>query len=230
VSQPDRLTQILDAAYLCFTRHGVRRTTMDDIAREAGLSRPGVYQHVGNKEDVFRRLTERLLDAALTRSRAAAEQGQDVTARVTGILDAKLGLTLALWRDSPAHAAELLGVDSRLSADQIDAYDRAMRQLLVDALTNADPDVPADELADVLLAFTRGLEAARPGRTEPSLALRRGVTLLMAGLGQADQPGDEHGDQRDDQADHVGSCDDVGSGEGVGSGGPRPDAASGRGR
>jgi AcrR family transcriptional regulator len=28
----DRLSEALDGAYVCFTRHGFRRTTMDDIA------------------------------------------------------------------------------------------------------------------------------------------------------------------------------------------------------
>jgi TetR/AcrR family transcriptional regulator len=49
----DRMRAILDAAYRCFARHGARRTTMDDIAAEAGLSRPAVYQYVRNKDDVF---------------------------------------------------------------------------------------------------------------------------------------------------------------------------------
>jgi TetR/AcrR family transcriptional regulator len=48
--------QILDAAYECLNRHGVLKTTMDDIAKAAGMSRPAVYQYVRNKEDVFRRL------------------------------------------------------------------------------------------------------------------------------------------------------------------------------
>ena len=34
MSDEERVGAILDAAYVCFTRHGVRRTTMDDIARE----------------------------------------------------------------------------------------------------------------------------------------------------------------------------------------------------
>jgi len=36
-----RLERVLDAAYQCFTRHGVRKTTMDDIAAAAGMCPPG---------------------------------------------------------------------------------------------------------------------------------------------------------------------------------------------
>ncbi|MFF3326299.1 helix-turn-helix domain-containing protein [Streptomyces sp. NPDC002889] len=40
-----RLDQVLDAAYETFTKHGVRRTTMEDIARTADMSRAAVHQY-----------------------------------------------------------------------------------------------------------------------------------------------------------------------------------------
>lgn len=178
-----RLDQILTAAYACFTRHGARRTTMEDIAREAGMSRPAVYQYVRNKEDAFRRLTERMLHGALAEARAAAAASVAPADRLTGVLEAKLGLALTLWRDSPAHAAELLGSDSRLSAELIEAYNEAMRGLLAEAAGDILPASEAPEFAELLLAFTRGLEAdlAHPGLATERL--RRGVALLVAGLG-----------------------------------------------
>jgi AcrR family transcriptional regulator len=45
---------ILDAAFRAFTRYGFGRATMDDIAREAGISRPALYQHFRNKRDIYR--------------------------------------------------------------------------------------------------------------------------------------------------------------------------------
>ncbi|MFE2737809.1 TetR/AcrR family transcriptional regulator [Streptomyces sp. NPDC059349] len=39
----DRLDEVLDAAYDCLTRYGVRRTTMDDIASTMGVSRSAGY-------------------------------------------------------------------------------------------------------------------------------------------------------------------------------------------
>ncbi|MGH3309145.1 MAG: helix-turn-helix domain-containing protein, partial [Streptomyces sp.] len=178
----ERAEAILDAAYVCFTRHGVRRTTMDDVAREAGMSRPAVYQYVRNKEDAFRRLARRLLDAALADARTALELPGDLADRLTAALAAKLGLALTLWRDSPAHAAELLGEDARLSAELIDDYNAAMRDLLADAAGAALPAAEAAEFAELLLAFTRGLEADLSDPDAPARRLRHGVALLVAGL------------------------------------------------
>lgn len=65
--------EVLDAAYELFCRQGVQRTTMDDVARRAGLSRITVYRRVTSKEALveqvvlreFRRYFDRfLLDIA----------------------------------------------------------------------------------------------------------------------------------------------------------------------
>lgn len=183
--EDERLKLILDAAYTCFTRHGVRRTTMDDIAREAGMSRPGVYQYVRNKEDAFRRLATRLLDGALADAHAAIDTRGTLRARLTAALEAKLGLATRLWHDSPAHAAELLGVDTRLSAEQVEAYNTAMRDMIGAAVAADHPDADALEVAELLLAFTRGLEADLTDTDAPVRRLRHGVALIVAGLDHA---------------------------------------------
>ncbi|MFE7169752.1 TetR/AcrR family transcriptional regulator [Streptomyces sp. NPDC057616] len=164
---------------------GVRRSTMDNIAREAGMSRPAVYQYVRNKQDAFRRLAARLLDAALADARAAIATPGDLTEQLTGVLEAKLGLAARLWHDSPAHAAELLGVETRQSADLVEAYNDAMRDLLTSAIATTRPDLSkadAGEVAELLLAFTRGLEADLADPEAPARRLRHGVALLIAGL------------------------------------------------
>ena len=182
MSDEERVGAILGAAYVCFTRHGVRRTTMDDIAREAGMSRAAVYQYVRNKEDAFRRLAGRLLDDALAAARAAVASGGNLTERLTTALLTKLDLTVRVWRESPAHASELLGDNARLSADLIATYHSAMRDLLTGTVGEAIPAADAAEFAELLLAFTRGLEADLSDPDAPARRLRHGVTLLVAGL------------------------------------------------
>ncbi len=47
---------ILRAAFECFARYGLRRTSMADIAQGAGMSRPALYLHYAGKEDIFNAL------------------------------------------------------------------------------------------------------------------------------------------------------------------------------
>ncbi len=173
----DRLDRILDAAYACFTRYGFRRTTMDDIAATADMSRPAVYQHVRNKEDAFRRLASRLVDQALATARTAANQPGGTAERLDGVLAAKLDLTVRLYRDS-AHAAELLAAAPL--AEPADRFTAAIADLVVAVLAGTPVADPA-EFAQLALALTRGLEADLTDPDLPRTRLRTGVALLLAG-------------------------------------------------
>jgi TetR/AcrR family acrAB operon transcriptional repressor len=52
--------QILDAAELVFQRRGVSRTSLQEIALEAGLTRGAIYWHFQNKADVFDAMLQRV--------------------------------------------------------------------------------------------------------------------------------------------------------------------------
>jgi TetR/AcrR family transcriptional regulator len=189
-----RVERVLDAAYQCFTRHGVRKTTMDDIAAAAGMSRPAVYQYVRNKEDAFRRLAARIFDRALADARAAADAGGTLTQRLDRILAVKLGVTQRLYRESP-HASELLGENSRVAADLDRAFMADMTELLTSTITDATAladlafsEDTAREVAELALALTRGLEADLSDPDRPRERLRNGIALLVAGLAAAATP------------------------------------------
>ncbi len=49
----DAENRICQAAFACFHRVGVERTTMSDVAREAGITRPTLYKYFRNKTDVL---------------------------------------------------------------------------------------------------------------------------------------------------------------------------------
>ena len=51
--------QILAAAERVIQRYGVPKTTMDDIAKETGVSRPTVYRYFGDRDALLRALIER---------------------------------------------------------------------------------------------------------------------------------------------------------------------------
>jgi AcrR family transcriptional regulator len=49
----DRPIEIMEAALVVFGRRGFRAATMDEIAREAGISKGAVYLYFGGKEELF---------------------------------------------------------------------------------------------------------------------------------------------------------------------------------
>lgn len=59
-SDEQRKQQIREAATRCFVRRGYAQTRLLDIAREAGLSKGGVYFHYRAKEQLFHDILENL--------------------------------------------------------------------------------------------------------------------------------------------------------------------------
>lgn len=51
---------LIDAAEEMFMEHGVARTSLEQIARHAGMTRGAVYWHFKNKADLFRAMLERI--------------------------------------------------------------------------------------------------------------------------------------------------------------------------
>lgn len=56
-----RIPQILDAALQAFAADGFAATRIDDIARQAGLSKGGIYTHFKSKDEIFEALLARAL-------------------------------------------------------------------------------------------------------------------------------------------------------------------------
>ncbi|MFG1642866.1 TetR/AcrR family transcriptional regulator [Amycolatopsis sp. NPDC049252] len=182
------IDRILDAAYACFVRHGMRRTTMDDIAAAAGMSRPAVYQYVKNKDDVFLRLASRLFEQALTAARTAASADGPLADRLYNVLAAKLSLTLRVVQDSP-HAAELLDESARLSGTLVEGFKTSILTLLTDTVTSAADtgEIAVDgpdpvEIAELALALNHGIEESPVDPDRLRARLRLGITLMVGGL------------------------------------------------
>ena len=58
-SVPDRRSQILEAALICFAKRGFHQTSMHDISAEAGISVGLIYRYFENKEAVISAMADR---------------------------------------------------------------------------------------------------------------------------------------------------------------------------
>jgi AcrR family transcriptional regulator len=83
-------TRILDAAMLVFRRHGFRRSSIEQAADAAGLTRQALYHHFKSKEALFRAVIERLYENALAAEIAAAHAAEKAGGSLADILVAQL--------------------------------------------------------------------------------------------------------------------------------------------
>jgi AcrR family transcriptional regulator len=90
---PDRAARrevLLDAADRIIRRDGPA-ASMAVIAAEAGITKPILYRHFGDKGGLYAALTERYTGRLLVDLRAALDAGQDRRDRVERTIDAYLG-------------------------------------------------------------------------------------------------------------------------------------------
>ncbi len=81
----DVAARILDGALLCLGRFGVAKTTLDDIAREAGCSRATVYRYFPNRAAVVEATVQREIDEVSARIAASAATAETLEDAVTAM-------------------------------------------------------------------------------------------------------------------------------------------------
>src|SRR6201993_5479887 len=83
-STDDARERILAAAERCIDRHGIRKTTMDDVACEVGLSRPSVYRYFADRDDLLIELLTRHARALINRAHKAMSRQSSFSDQIIG--------------------------------------------------------------------------------------------------------------------------------------------------
>ncbi len=108
----EKRDRVLEAARHLILRDGLRNTTMESIAREAGMAKPTLYAQFTDKNAVF----TALLDAFLAEISAAADTGFDMPGDVSdriGEVLARQYLAIARILSASPHADELRNEPAR---------------------------------------------------------------------------------------------------------------------
>ncbi|MEV4074802.1 TetR/AcrR family transcriptional regulator [Nonomuraea fuscirosea] len=189
-----RRRQILDAARRCFIRNGFHATSMQDVLAEAELSAGAVYRYFKSKDDII----------AATAAEALAEVASAFEAEddarppdLDNIVDLVLGVERPPLSGSQESAQLLVQVWSealrspslRTKLKEVMAQARGVVGSLVARHQQRGllpADVPAEHVADVLMALVDGFLVRRAvyGHAD-SVAFRDGMRALMSAPAQA---------------------------------------------
>lgn len=166
-----RREAILSAAQELFLKHGLRGTSMEAIARAAGVAKPTLYAYFPDKPAVFVSLAERLIATWRSGFLDALGGEGDLVQRVSAALTLKHKAAMRLLATSP-HASELYGEHDRLAGPQFLALDAELGAALERVLADAGV-VRARLVAQLLLAAAAGIghKAQSPAELGPALRL-----------------------------------------------------------
>ncbi|SHE63968.1 transcriptional regulator, TetR family [Litoreibacter ascidiaceicola] len=98
---------ILGAALEVFSTHGFRGATLDQIATEAGLSKPNLLYYFPSKEAIHNELLSGLMDTWLDPMRALESSGEPI-AELLAYVDRKLEMSRLYPRESRLFANEIV--------------------------------------------------------------------------------------------------------------------------
>jgi AcrR family transcriptional regulator len=173
-------TQILDAAFEKFLVYGVAKTSMADIATEAGVSRPALYLHYANKQAIFSACIERVLNGATAAALAELEVSGTVAERLDRFLQRSIGDLMERLRTSE-HGADLIEAKAGYARDVFDSDSRRTRKGLASYLKSAaGPSVDSATVTvwvDLLKLSPVGFKA-----DNPSVRTYRGRLSSLASL------------------------------------------------
>ena len=185
-------TRILEGAMKAFLAYGYQRTTMDDIARAAEMSRPALYLLFRNKGDIYRAIAADIMDQSLLDAgRALAQQG-NLAERLSGLIEDAVFALHDRLAGSP-HAADILDMKNNLAFDIVarwkDGLCRVIGEAIAKEVDRTGIDLAARDLSPSLLAslMIDGLEGMKVRIPDPQQQRRaarglvRVVTLAVEG-------------------------------------------------
>ncbi|MEV0550592.1 TetR/AcrR family transcriptional regulator [Nocardia salmonicida] len=159
----DKQQAVLAAAFIVFARAGYAQARVDEIAAVAQVAKATVYNHFGDKENLFRQVVQSLTNTALAANLAAVEQlvgdGTDLPENLR-----EVGLQLAtcycleesralrrLVAAESAHFPDLIDIVAEVPHRVVQTLaDRLSRLALAGVLRIDDPELAATHFTALL--------------------------------------------------------------------------------
>jgi AcrR family transcriptional regulator len=178
-----RKRALLEAAIGVFMRFGYRKTSMDEVARAAQVSRQGLYLHFANKEDLFRAAVKQVLEGSLQAAAQAARDPQlSVDQKLVRVFDAWMGRYVGMHGSGASDLAEAAGaLVGALYAEHETQFTELLGKIIGGAgLATAyrPAGLTARQLAETLYATSRGLKHSSQSRE----AFNRSMTVAVKAL------------------------------------------------
>lgn len=161
-----RRREILDAAQGCFLRFGFSKTSLDDIAREAKLSRPLLYRKYPNKEAIFAALYDRVFRVQFDKAAEVIDGRGSKAARLRQACELVCIEPYEMILDAPM-AEEFWVACDDVIPEILDEHETLWRSLLARVLPR--------QLVEVFNLALDGMYADKPA----TAALRARIAILV---------------------------------------------------
>lgn len=176
----EKYIAILHAAQSVFLRHGYRKTTMGDLAKEAQMSRPALYLYFKNKDEICRAVAKAMGDSYFQKLDQALPNFEGSLAeRLKFIMEVVFTEPYVLFHTSP-HANELMSTGYDICDDEVEEVHRRLHIYLVPHLEECCKE-DAAFLAHVVVNAARGIKKHCTSEEDLRSSLNKLVDLAVSG-------------------------------------------------
>ncbi|MFC8825901.1 TetR/AcrR family transcriptional regulator [Streptomyces sp. NPDC057137] len=160
-----------------FARFGYRKTSMDEVARAARISRPGLYFLFSSKETLFRAAVTRTLEHDITAvERLLADTGRPLPERLVAAFDQWAGRYVGpLTRD----VAVVIEDNPDLLGEIVETTPRRFEELITQAIAVESGREAAPPVAQTMISASIGLKHQSVSRELYLERLKVAIDLLL---------------------------------------------------
>ncbi|MEV0281275.1 TetR/AcrR family transcriptional regulator [Streptomyces sp. NPDC050610] len=160
-----------------FARFGYRKTSMDEVARAAHISRPGLYFLFSSKETLFRAAVTQALERDITAvEHVLADIGRPLPERLVESFDHWAGRYIGpLARD----VAVVIEDNPDLLGEIVQTTPRRFEELITDAIAVESGRETASPLAQTMISASIGLKHQTASRELYLERLEVAIDLLV---------------------------------------------------
>ncbi len=182
-----KLKTILESAWMAFSTYGYRKTSMDDIARGAAMSRPALYLHFKNKESIFRALVESYYSGTVDAIARVLRETTDVSDALSKAFSVQGGEAAEAMMTS-AHGMELLDAGASVAADIVATGEGRFCEVYASWLTELQKSGQIEivetpqEVAKAFCSVLKGVKMTAPDYATYASTIQLMARLFSAGL------------------------------------------------
>jgi AcrR family transcriptional regulator len=190
--------RILEAASVLFARYGLRKTSIDEIAQQAGLGKGTIYLYFKSKEELFARIVQGFGDRLIEGLRQIEQEESDpreqlrcfIRVRMQFLADRmnEAGVSCEVMKEfeDTETSAPVAPIVQSFRAQQIQILEAILRRGLVrGAMRCEDAHMMATTMMCALEAFSRTWAFAAWEQTSLGAKMDTIATLFLRGVGSS---------------------------------------------
>ena len=176
----DRRIAVLESALVTFSRFGYRKASLEQVARAARISRPGLYFLFASKEELFRAAVSHALEGDVAEvERILANSDRPIRDRLVDGFGRWAGRYIGpITQDISAVIAD----NPELLGDIVERWPKRFSELITSAIAEgankADREL-ADALAQTMISTSIGLKHQVSSPDEYLARLKVAIDLLL---------------------------------------------------